>query len=316
MNIYNNINEAKNIKNAIVTVGTFDGIHIGHKAVFDKMKELANKHNGETVVITFHPHPRQVLNIDTSNLRFICTQEDKMKKFEEMGIDNVIVINFTKEFSRTPSDVFIKNYIVEKLHPAVIVVGYDHHFGKNRIGDFDILYDLGKRYGFTVERIKAQDVEHIAVSSTKIRHALASGNVAAANKLLGYQYSLSGTVILGNKIGRTIGFPTANLDIAPQYMLLTNAGVYACKAVFDGKEYNAMANIGRRPTIGDVKEGYYIVEVNIFDFDADIYGQTLRINLVDRIRDEVKFENLDELKAQLTLDREKAKAIFEVGDRK
>ena len=310
MNIYNNINEAKNIKNAIVTVGTFDGIHIGHKAVFDKMRELANKHNGETVVITFYPHPRQVLNIDTSNLRFICTQEDKMKKFEEMGIDNVVVINFTKEFSRTPSDVFIKSYIVERLHPAVVVVGYDHHFGKNRIGDFDILYDLGKRYGFSVERIKAQDVEHIAVSSTKIRHALAAGNVAAANKLLGYQYSLSGTVILGNKIGRTIGFPTANLDIAPQYMLLTNAGVYACKAVFDGKEYNAMANIGRRPTIGDVKEGNYMVEVNIFDFDADIYGQTLRINLVDRIRDEIKFANLDELKQQLTVDREKVKNVL------
>jgi len=310
MNIYNNINEAKNIKNAIVTVGTFDGIHIGHKAVFDKMRELANKHNGETVVITFYPHPRQVLNIDTSNLRFICTQEDKMKKFEEMGIDNVVVINFTKEFSRTPSDVFIKSYIVERLHPAVVVVGYDHHFGKNRIGDFDILYDLGKRYGFSVERIKAQDVEHIAVSSTKIRHALAAGNVAAANKLLGYQYSLCGTVILGNKIGRTIGFPTANLDIAPQYMLLTNAGVYACKAIFDGKEYNAMANIGRRPTIGDVKEGNYMVEVNIFDFDADIYGQTLRINLVDRIRDEVKFDNLEELKKQLTADREKAKVLL------
>ena len=311
MNIYNNINEAKNIKNAIVTVGTFDGIHIGHKAVFDKMRELANRHNGETVVITFHPHPRQVLNIDTSNLRFICTQDDKMAKFEEMGIDNVVVINFTKEFSRTPSDVFVKNYIVDRLHPAVIVVGYDHHFGKNRIGDFDILYDLGKRYGFVVERIKAQDVEHIAVSSTKIRHALAAGNVAAANKLLGYPYSLTGTVILGNKIGRTIGFPTANLDIAPQYMLLTNAGVYACKAMHDGKEYYAMANIGRRPTIGDVKEGNYMVEVNIFDFDADIYGQTLRINLIDRIRDEIKFDNLEELKAQLTIDKDKAKAVLE-----
>ena len=299
MNIYTNITEAKNIKNPIVTIGTFDGIHIGHKAVFDKMKDLARKFNGETVVMTFYPHPRQVLNIDTTNLRFICTQEDKMKKFEEIGIDNVIVINFTKEFSRTPSDVFIKNYIVEKLHPAVI-------------GDFDILYDMGKRYGFSVERIKAQDVEHIAVSSTKIRHALASGNVAAANKLLGYRYSLCGTVVRGNMIGRTIGFPTANIDIEPQFMLLTNAGVYACKAFYDGKEYNAMANIGRRPTIGDVKEGSYMVEVNIFDFDADIYGQKLRINLVDRIRDEVKFNNLEELKAQLTLDREKAKAIFKV----
>lgn len=310
MNIYTNINEAKNIKNPIVTIGTFDGIHIGHKAVFDKMKDLARKFNGETVVMTFYPHPRQVLNIDTSNLRFICTQEDKMKKFEEIGIDNVIVINFTKEFSRTPSDVFIKNYIVEKLHPAVIVVGYDHHFGKNRIGDFDILYDMGKRYGFSVERIKAQDVEHIAVSSTKIRHALASGNVAAANKLLGYRYSLCGTVVRGNMIGRTIGFPTANIDIEPQFMLLTNAGVYACKAFYDGKEYNAMANIGRRPTIGDVKEGSYMVEVNIFDFDADIYGQKLRINLVDRIRDEIKFANLDELKQQLTTDRKKAKEIL------
>ncbi len=310
MNIYNNINEVKNIKNPIVTIGTFDGIHIGHKAVFDKMKDLALNFDGETVVITFHPHPRQVLNIDTSNLRFICTQEDKLKKFEEIGIDNVIIINFTKEFSRTPSDVFIKTYIVERLHPAALVVGYDHHFGKNRIGDYDILYDLGKRHGFSVERINAQDVEHIAVSSTKIRRALAVGNVAAANKLLGYRYSLCGTVIRGNMIGRTIGFPTANLDIAPQYMLLTNAGVYACKAVYEGKEYNAMANIGRRPTIGDVKDGNYVAEVNIFDFDTDIYGQALRINLIDRIRDEIKFANLDELKHQLNEDRKKAKEIL------
>ena len=310
MKIFRNIIEARNIPNAVVTIGTFDGVHLGHQAIFNKMKSLAQTVGGQTVVVTFSPHPRQVLNIDSSNLRFINTPEDKLRKFEEFGIDNVLIINFTREFSRTPSETFIKDYIIDNIHPAYIVVGYDHHFGKNRMGDFDLLSDLKKKYNFKVERIAAQDVEHIAISSTKIRNALAVGNVKSANRLLGYAYSVSGEVIRGNEIGRTIGFPTANLELPKEYMLFNRGGVYACLVEYKGLTYKAMANIGHRPTIGDRAEGDMLIEVNLFDFDGDLYGQHIRVRFIDRIRDEFKFEGLPELKAQLELDRKKAKEIL------
>jgi riboflavin kinase/FMN adenylyltransferase len=310
MKIFHNIIEVRNIPNAVVTIGTFDGVHLGHQAIFKKMKSLAQSVGGQTVVVTFSPHPRQVLNIDSSNLRFINTPEDKLRKFEEFGIDNVLIINFTREFSRTPSEVFIKDYIIDNIHPAYIVVGYDHHFGKNRMGDFDLLSDLKKKYNFKVERIAAQDVENIAISSTKIRNALAVGNVKSANRLLGYAYSVTAEVIRGNEIGRTIGFPTANLDLPKEYMLFNRGGVYACLVQYNGLTYKAMANIGHRPTIGDRAEGDLLIEVNLFDFDGDLYGQHLRVSFIDRIRDEFKFEGLPELKVQLELDREKAKEIL------
>ena len=310
MKIFHNITETRDIPNAVVTIGTFDGVHLGHQAIFNKMKSLAQSIGGQTVVVTFSPHPRQVLNIDSSNLRFLCTPEEKLHKFEEYGIDNVLIINFTREFSRTPSEVFIKDYIIDNLKPAYIVVGYDHHFGKNRMGDFDLLNDLKKKYGFKVERIAAQDVEHIAISSTKIRNALAQGNVKSANRLLGYTYSVSAEVIRGNEIGRTIGFPTANLELPREYMLFNRGGVFACLVDYNGLTYKAMANIGHRPTIGDRAEGDMLMEVNLFDFDGDLYGKTITVRFIDRIRDEVKFEGLAELKAQLELDREKAKSIL------
>ena len=309
MKVYRNIIEARNIPHAVVTIGTFDGVHLGHQAIFSKMKSLAQGIGGETVVVTFSPHPRQVLNIDSSNLRFLCTPEEKLQKFEELGIDNVVIINFTKEFSRTPSEVFIKDYIIDHLHPAYIVVGYDHHFGKNRMGDFGLLNDLMKKYNFKVERVAAQDVEHIAISSTKIRNALAVGNVKSANRLLGYNYSVTAEVIMGNKIGRTMGFPTANLELPHEYMLI-KGGVYACLVDYNGKTYKAMANIGHRPTIGDRGENQPIIEVNLFDFDDDLYGKHIRVHFIDRIRDEEKFKGLDALKAQLEQDREKAKELL------
>lgn len=312
MKIFNDINDIKNIPNAVVTIGTFDGVHLGHQAIFKRMKELAHSVDGQTVVVTFYPHPRLVLNIDTSNLRFICTQEEKLQKFEDFGIDNVLIINFTKEFSRTPSETFIKNYIIAPIKPAILVVGYDHHFGKNRMGDFNILSDFAKKYNFKVERIEAQDVEHIAVSSTKIRHALSEGNVKSANRLLGYTYSIKGEVVRGNMIGRTIGFPTANLELPKEYRLINNAGVYACLVNLEGKEYKAMANIGRRPTIGDRAKDDFIIEVNIFDFNADIYGKQIRVRFIDRIRSEVKFNGLDELKAQLNRDKDSAMKILKM----
>ena len=310
MKVFRNIIEARNIHNAVVTIGTFDGVHLGHQAIFNKMKELAHGIGGETVVVTFEPHPRQVLNIDSSNLRFLCTPEEKLKKFEEFGIDNVVVINFTKEFSRTPSEVFIKDYIIDNIKPAYIVVGYDHHFGKNRMGDFDLLSELMHKYNFNVERVEAQDVENIAVSSTKIRNALATGNVKGANQLLGYTYSITAEVVVGNKIGRTLGFPTANLELPREYMLISNRGVYACLVDYEGKTYKAMANIGHRPTIGDRDENSPIVEVNLFDFDGDLYGKQIHVRFIDRIRDEEKFDSLDELKKHLEQDREKAKQIL------
>ena len=306
MNVFHNIIEARNIPNAIVTIGTFDGVHLGHQAIFSKMKTLAQGIGGETVVVTFSPHPRQVLNIDSSNLRFLCTPEEKLQKF-----DNVVIINFTKEFSRTPSEVFIKDYIIDNLKPAYIVVGYDHHFGKNRMGDFGLLNDMKQKYGFKVERIAAQDIENIAISSTKIRNALATGNVKRANQLLGYTYSVTAEVVVGNKIGRTLGFPTANLELPREYMLINNRGVYACLVDYEGNTYKAMANIGLRPTIGDRSKDNPIIEVNLFDFDGDLYGKQIHVRFIDRIRDEEKFDGLDALKAQLEHDRVKAKEILE-----
>ena len=310
MKIFRNIIEARNIPHAVVTIGTFDGVHLGHQAIFKKMKTLAQGLGGQTVVVTFSPHPRQVLNIDSSNLRFLCTPEEKLKKFEEYGIDNVVIIPFTKEFSRTPSEVFIKDYIIDHIHPDYIVVGYDHHFGKNRMGDFDLLSNLKKKYNFKVEHIAAQDVENIAISSTKIRTALAAGNVTSANRLLGYTYAITAEVVVGNKIGRTLGFPTANLELPREYMLINNRGVYACLVDYEGQTYKAMANIGHRPTIGDRSQDNPLIEVNLFDFDGDLYGKQIRVRFIDRIRSEEKFDGLDELKAQLEQDREKAKELL------
>ena len=307
MRIINNSILARGIKNAVVTIGTFDGVHLGHQAIFREMRRLAQEVDGETVVVTFHPHPRQVLSIGTERLRFICSQEEKLKKIEDFGIDNVVIIPFTKEFASTPSEVFIKDYIIAHLHPAVMVVGYDHHFGKNRMGDYEMLNRLGEQYGFRTVQVGAQYVNEVAVSSTKIRNFLWTGNVKAANELLGYHYSVTGTVVLGNQIGRTLGFPTANLDIPDEYLMINNPGVYACQTVIDGKLYNAMANTGSRPTIGDRADGDFIIEVNIFDFEGDLYGKTLKVWFIDRIRDEVKFKGLEELKQQLLLDREEAR---------
>ncbi len=312
MNIINNSILARSIKNAVVTIGTFDGVHLGHQAIFKEMQRLAKEVDGETVVVTFYPHPRQVLSIGTERLRFICSQEEKLKKIEEFGIDHVVIIPFTKEFASTPSDVFIKDYIIHNIHPAVMVVGYDHHFGKNRMGDYEMLNKLGAQYGFRTVQVGAQYVNGVAVSSTKIRNFLWTGNVKAANDLLGYPYSVTGTVVLGNQIGRTLGFPTANLDIANEYLMINNPGVYACQTIIDGKVYNAMANTGLRPTIGDRADGDFIIEVNIFDFEGDLYGKTLKVWFIDRIRDEEKFNGLEALKKQLERDREKAKEMLRV----
>ena len=300
MKIYHDFTDFVKVPNAIVTIGTFDGVHQGHRAILSDMVNAAKSIDGETVVITFYPHPRQVLNIDSANLRFITSQEEKIKHLEEIGIDNLIVVNFTKEFSLLPSDVFIRDYVIEKINPAKIVIGYDHHFGNNRTGDFSQLQELASQYNFEVQRIEAHDVENIAVSSTKIRHSLQRGDVEHANLLLGYQYSYVGKVVSGNKIGREIGYRTANLDVKKEFRLIEMPGVYATYVDFEDKVYKSMTYIGKKPTINAGNDEN--IEVHIFDFDGDIYEKDVKIRFVKRIRDERKFDSLDDLKQQITLD--------------
>lgn len=307
MKVYYDIHQFSGVKNPVVTIGTFDGVHIGHQKIIEKMRSVASEINGETVLLTFHPHPRLVIHPDSKNLKFINTQKRKINLLELAGIDHLIIIPFTREFSKLTSSQFIKDYVVDKIKTRKLIIGYDHHFGKNRLGDFSILYDLGKEYGFEVDKICAQDVENIAVSSTKIRKALNEGKVELANRLLGYEYSITGTVVGGKKIGRTIDFPTANIEIDDEYKLITANGVYASRIEYEGNIYGGMSNIGVRPT---VNHSDLTIEVHIFDFNEELYGKTITIYFVDRIRDEIKFDDLNGLKSQLIKDEEVVKKLL------
>ena len=301
MKVYHDIKDFRKIPNAIVTIGTFDGVHLGHQAVFKQMVDKARQIGGETVVITFFPHPRIVISPNDNRLRLITSQEDKIEHLRRSNIDNLIIINFTKEFSHTSSEDFIKDYVVRYIQPAILVIGYDHHFGSNRSGDFDTLSKLGMEFHFAVEKINEQDIEDITISSTKIRSALQQGDIKLANKLLGYSYSTSGIVTHGDSIGRTLGFPTANISIKPEYQLIEKTGVYATIAKVDGKDYPSMTYIGRRPTISNGLSTS--TETYIMDFDGDLYGKEIRVTFVDRVRDEMTFDNLERLKSQIQEDK-------------
>ena len=301
MKVYHDIKDFRKIPNAIVTIGTFDGVHLGHQAVFKQMVDKARQIGGETVVITFFSHPRIVISPNDNRLRLITSQEDKIEHLRRSNIDNLIIINFTKEFSHTSSEDFIKDYVVRYIQPAILVIGYDHHFGSNRSGDFDTLSKLGMEFHFAVEKINEQDIEDITISSTKIRSALQQGDIKLANKLLGYSYSTSGIVTHGDSIGRTLGFPTANISIKPEYQLIEKTGVYATIAKVDGKDYPSMTYIGRRPTISNGLPTS--TETYIMDFDGDLYGKEIRVTFVDRVRDEMTFDNLERLKSQIQEDK-------------
>jgi len=305
--IYNCIKDFKTVKNAVVTVGTFDGVHLGHQAIFNIMKQEAKAIDGETVVITFYPHPRIVLGLDSEHLKFINTQEKKINRLEESGIDHLIIVSFNKAFAGISSEEFINDLVVEKIHPKIIVTGFDHHFGKDRGGSFDMLSKIGKEKGFKVIKVAAQYVNDVPVSSTKIRKLLNNGAVLAANNFLGYEYSITGKVVKGKSIGRDIGFPTANIEVADEYKLIAAVGVYACRVTFMGKLYKGMCNIGYRPT---VNHGNLTIEVHIFDFGQQIYGEEITIIFVDRMRDERKFDSLSELAQQLTRDKENTLKIL------
>lgn len=300
MKVYRSLEELPKIKNAIVTQGTFDGVHAAHKTIIARLKELARQHNGETVLMTFDPHPRMVLFPDDHGLKLLHTLDEKIEALEKEGVDHLVVIPFTKEFSRLTSLQFIRDIIVNKIGTKVLVIGYNHRFGKNREGTFEHLKEYASLYGFEVEEIPEQDVDEIAVSSTRIRKALDAGDVKLASKYLGTYYEVHGVVMRGKQLGRTIGFPTANIRIDDANKQLPADGVYAVQVFINSKKYDGMLNSGFRPTVDGRT---HAIEVHLFDFDADIYDQPVAIRYVDKLRDEVKFAGIDQLKNQLEKDK-------------
>lgn len=276
----------------MVTLGTFDGVHIGHQKIVQQLLNSAHQSNCESVILTFFPHPRMVLQ-DQSEIRLLNSIQERTELLEKTGLDHLIIHPFDKTFSRLTAEEFVKDILVKKLNIQKIVIGYDHRFGRNRTADIHDLIDFGHKFGFDVEQISAQQIEAVSVSSTKIRTALLEGNIALANQYLGYHYQLNGTVVHGRKLGRTIGFPTANIAIDVDYKLIPKKGVYIVQSIIEDQLVCGMMNIGTNPTV-DGQE--LSVEVYYLDFDGDLYDKTISVSLLDYIRDELKFDSIDALK--------------------
>ncbi len=307
MKVYRSLEEFNNKGNAVVTTGTFDGVHFGHQKIIARLKEIALQYHGESVIITFFPHPRLVLFPEDNDLKLINTLEEKIELLENAGIDHLIIIPFTKEFSRLSSLDFIQQVIVEKIGTKKLVIGYDHHFGKNREGSFEHLKHYAPEYGFEVEEIPEQDINDVAVSSTKIRNAILKGDFITANKYLGYPFSLQGLVKKGDQIGRTIGYPTANIQVPESYKLIPGDGIYAVKVNVNNTQHTGMLYIGKRPVVNGSER---VIEVNIFDFNEDIYNQQIKVEFHQYIRGDKKLNGLDELKAALAADEVACRAFF------
>lgn len=308
MKVYHGIESFVKRDNAVVTTGTFDGVHIGHRTILERLIEVSKKNKGESVLLTFYPHPRMVLNPD-SDLQLINTIEEKIALLEKVGIEHLIIHPFTKDFSRTTSLEFVRDILVNRIGTKKLVIGYDHHFGRNREGSFEHLKEFGPLYGFDVEEIPAQEVSDVNVSSTKIRVALLEGDISTANHYLGHEFCLSGIVVKGEQLGRELGFPTANLEIDNKYKIIPAKGVYAVKVNHYGKHYHGMMNIGTRPSIHS--ENHRIsVEVHVFDFSDEIYGQVLEISFIERIRDEKKFDSKVHLIDEIKKDKVRAEKIL------
>ena len=291
----------------IVSVGTFDGVHMGHRVILNRMNEIAKKVGGESVLLSFSPHPRYVLYPEDQHMRLINTTQEKIALLRRTGLVNLVVHEFTKKFSRIKSVNFVRDVLVEQMQVNTLVVGYNHHFGRNREGSFEELSSLADLYGFKIEMIDPQLFEAISVSSTKIRHLLEEGDIQKANQYLGYDFLIKGTVIHGNALGKSIGFPTANIDIEDKRKLIPANGVYAVKVNVEGEKYHGMMNIGLKPTLGSISK---TIEVNIFDFNKEIYGKEIEVSFVQRIREERQFKDLEFLREQLTIDKNRIKQIL------
>ena len=308
MRILKNLNQLPAFQNAVVTIGSFDGVHRGHQRIIERLNALARKVGGESVVITFHPHPRQVIYPQDDTLKLLTTTDEKIFLLEKYGVDNVVIVPFTVEFSQISADEYIEKFLIEKFHPHSIVIGYDHRFGLNRQGDINYLRWYASKSNFEVIEIEQQEVDDIAVSSTKIRKALEDGRVSVGQKLLGHYYTLSGTVVHGQKIGASLGFPTANIEIPQNEKLIPPDGIYAVQVTYDGQRYGGMLYIGSRPTLK--KYNNRTIEVNIFDFNQTIYGDEIKLELVDFIRYDTKFDDLEALKKQLSEDRKRSQLLL------
>ena len=301
MSIYHHISELSGLTNSIVTIGTFDGVHLGHQKIIQRLVELKKKQGGEIVVFTFDPHPRKVLFPDQKDLKLITTTEEKCQVLSKYGVDHVLVFPFTKQFSQMQAQDYISDVIVKGLKTKTLVIGYDHRFGSNREGSIETLKQFAPFHNFNVEEIPAQEINQLNVSSTRIRKSIEDGDIQTANEFLGYSFFISGNVIKGKQLGRTIGYPTANICIKDTDKLIPKIGVYAVNAIIDNDVFKGMLNIGTNPTTDE--DNNIKIEVNIFEFDKDIYGKNIKLEFIKRIRNEEKFANLDELKQALANDK-------------
>lgn len=305
MKVFNSIKSFSCSKKTIATIGTFDGVHIGHRKILDKLIASAKDSNYESLLLTFFPHPRMVVQPE-ADIKLLNTIDEKKILLEEIGLNNLIIHPFDKDFSNIEAEEFVKTVLVDRFNIQKIIIGYDHRFGKNRSADINDLIRFGEKYNFEVEQIEVKELNDVSISSTKIRIALENGNIKLANNYLGYNYSIAGTVVKGKQLGRTIGYPTANINILESYKLIPKTGVYAATASINGKRICGMMNIGFNPTV-DGK--LMTVEINFFDFEADLYGEFLQIDVLQRLRDEKKFESLVDLKNQLSYDALSARSI-------
>lgn len=315
MHIYRNIDHLPAFRRAVVTIGTFDGVHTGHQQILEQLRQEAARIDGETVIITFHPHPRKIVKGAATDIRLLNTLQEKIGLLSEKGIDHLVIVPFTEAFSQLTAEQYVQEFLLGKFHPHTIIIGYDHQFGKGRAGDYHLLEDFSRREGFHLQEIPVHLLNEISVSSTRIREAIVRADLGTANRLLGYDFFFTGLVVDGNKLGRTLGYPTANLQIQDPEKLIPGDGIYAVEVTeqtqenmpFTGPRLKGMMSIGIRPTIGGTSR---VIEVNIFDFDGNLYGRQLRVYMKKHLRAEEKFPGLEELKQQLAKDKENALAAL------
>jgi riboflavin kinase/FMN adenylyltransferase len=328
MQIHKNLDQLPDFRNAVVTIGTFDGVHAGHRQIIDELLREARSINGETVIITFHPHPRKIVSSTILGIRLINTLEEKIELLEQLGIDHLVIVPFTDAFANQQAEDYVEHFLVRRFRPHTVIIGYDHRFGKERKGDYRLLELLAPRFHYQLREIPKHILDEIAISSTRIREALLEGRIETADKLLGYEFFFSGTVVDGDKLGRQLGYPTANIQVADEEKIIPGNGIYAVYAntnvansenanvansglSLKGVKGNAndangdrrlkgMMSIGFRPTVGGKKK---VIEVNLFDFNQDIYGQTLRVYVKKYLREEIKFDSLEALVKQIDQDK-------------
>jgi riboflavin kinase / FMN adenylyltransferase len=309
MKVHRDIDNLPVFRNAVVTIGTFDGVHMGHRQILDKLKEEAITINGETVIITFHPHPRKVISSTILGIRLINTLDERLQLLEQHGIDHVVIVPFTDAFANQPAEDYIKNFLVNRFHPHTVIIGYDHRFGRDRLGDYKLLEKKAIEYNYQLKEIPKHILDNISISSTNIREAILHNDTETANLLLGYEFFFSGIVVHGDKIGRTLGYPTANLKVQDEEKITPGNGIYAVYASLPGndKRLKGMMSIGFRPTVDGKRR---VIEVNLFDFAEEIYDQSLTVYVKKYLREEVKFEGLEALVRQIDQDKIDSLAVL------